>query len=257
MGRGRYPRRLKIQPPEAGKKEKYLYLWFNKDLYHHIDRYPHLTSRRLFNNHRPLEMDIGCGTGEFICQLAEKQPEINYIGIDVAFKPLYRAVETAAAASLENIRFIRADMNLMYPLLQPETLQTVYFHFPIPIRKAAQKKHVIFTPTFLNHMYPALQPGGRISVMSDDRPFFEELQRTARADTRFRFMAQRSGISSAAGQYRPPSDERDHPSSLHSPPTASAEGLMTYCQWIWENRGCPTYRFEIEKEPLWDHLPDT
>lgn len=191
-------------------------------------------------------MDIGCGTGEFICQLAGKYPEINYIGIDVAFKPLYRAVETAASAALENIRFIRADMNLIYPLLQPESLQTVYFHFPIPIRKASQKKHVIFTPTFLDHIYQPLQSGGHISVMSDDLPFFEKLQKTARSDTRFRHIAHNSKVASATNGHRP-FDQLKHPSITKSGP---AEELMTYCQWIWENRGCPTYRFELKKVAL-------
>ena len=226
MGRGRYPRRLKIQPPDEAKKEKYLSLWFNKDLYHNSPNYPRINSQNLFGNDKPLELDVGCGTGEFICQLAAKQPEINFIGIDVAFKPMYRAVETAAAESLDNIRFIRADINLMYPLLRPESLSKVYFHFPIPIRKSRHKKHIIFTPVFLDYMHTALVPDGRISVMSDARDFFEELKNIARQDSRFIYIPKDSSCEDTE-------DTKDE--------------LKTYCQFIWEKRGCPTYRFELKK----------
>ncbi len=249
MGRGRYPRRLKIQPPSEEKKGKYLHLWFNKELYHNIHQYPEISSSSLFGNEKPLEVDIGCGTGEFICRLGAKHPEKNYIGIDVAFKPLYRAVETAAADCLDNIRFIRADMNLIYPLLQPVSLRKVYFHFPIPIRKASQKKHVIFTPDFLNHMHKALEPGGQLSVMSDDPLFFEELKKTARQDLRFQHVFHERNFPGITNE-TPATQQKNDP-VYYGDNTLTVnemnDGEITYCQFIWESRGCPTFRFEMIK----------
>lgn len=215
-------------------------------MYHHIDNYPPIRSKDLFGNDKPLEMDIGCGTGEFICRLAEKYPETNYIGVEVSFKPIYRAVETAAAASLENIRFIRADINLMRPLMPAESLRKAYFHFPIPIRKASRKKHVIFTPSFLDDIHKALEPEGCISVMSDDKTFFETLRKTACQDSRFCYIPRESGLPklpekpSRAGNSGPSVD--DLSSELH-------DGHITYCQFIWERRGCPTFGFLLKKKP--------
>jgi tRNA (guanine-N7-)-methyltransferase len=189
-------------------------------LYRAPDSFPKLTSEDLFLNDHPLGLEIGCGTGEYICELAARQPEVNFVAVEIVLKPLYRAVRQAAEANIANILFIKADFKRLYPLFSPASLQVVYLHFPLPGKK---KKHTIFEPLFLDKMHPALLPRGRISVRTDQRPLFEEMFEIAKGDSRYRFVPMEAwGIFG----------ETD----LGSP-----------TQKVWEDRGISTQEFELEK----------
>ena len=43
----------------------------------------------LFNNSNPIHIEIGCGKGKFISELASKNPDINYIAIEKSFVSEY------------------------------------------------------------------------------------------------------------------------------------------------------------------------
>lgn len=185
MGRGRYPARIKIAPPDQSTAEQYLLAWRNVELYTRPERFPPITSEHVFGNHQPLMLDIGCGTGEEVCERAARAPQINYIGVDHARKPLYMAVAQATARSLANIKFLHADFMLLYPLLKANTLQTVFVHFPIPATNAQQRKHSMLTPAFLDQIHRALVAGGRLSVLTDNDLVFSTLMALLRAEQRF------------------------------------------------------------------------
>lgn len=220
MSRGRYPRRIKVKPPPEAVKNRYLRVWSNADLYHHSEAFPRLNSCDLYNNDRAMGLEVGCGTGDFICALAALRPEINFIAVEIVLKPLYRAVQQAAGLELENVLFIKADVKRLYPLLTPESLQIVYLHFPVPGKK---KKHSIFEPAFLNNIHHALAPGGRISVRTDKKSLFDEMFILAESDPRYRMVTR--GNWGSLGE-----------STLSSP-----------TQTVWEQRGKKTLAFELEK----------
>jgi tRNA (guanine-N7-)-methyltransferase len=94
--------------------------------------------------------EVGCGTAEFLCSLAAKEPSDNFVGVDVSSRSLYKAVEIAASLALENIRFIHADMARLYPLLEPLALRRVYVHFPGPNMRPKFRRRKIVTPLFLD-----------------------------------------------------------------------------------------------------------
>lgn len=220
MSRGRYPRRFKVEEPSEAVAARYLRKWSSKDLYHHPERFPKITSQDLFENDQPLGLEIGCGTGEFLCELAMRRPEINFIGVDIVLKPLYRGVHQAADLGLTNLLFIKADFKRLYPLFMTDALRVVYLHFPLPGKK---RKHTIFKGSFLDEMFQVLSPGGRISVRTDQSPLFEKMLDLASEDNRFRFLP-----PEAWGMF----GEAD----LGSP-----------TQKVWEDRGISTQEFELEK----------
>src|SRR5688500_3311098 len=149
----------RIAPDEAVLK-RYLLHWHTGDLYHRSEDFPRITSEALFGNDRPLELEIGCGTGEFLCHLAAAYPEHNYVGLDVSLKSLYVAIHEANERGLANIRFIKASSQTIHPLLDDESLRAVYVHFPEPILRPKFRKRRLFNPPFLREITRALSPGG-------------------------------------------------------------------------------------------------
>ena len=71
----------------------------------------YINFKEIFGNDNPVHIEIGCGKGQFITGMAEKNPDINYVAIDVVPDVLVIALEKATAAEVENVRFIIADAN--------------------------------------------------------------------------------------------------------------------------------------------------
>ncbi|MFV9504952.1 MAG: tRNA (guanine(46)-N(7))-methyltransferase TrmB [Oscillochloridaceae bacterium umkhey_bin13] len=175
MGRGRYPARLNVEPPPPELAERYLHSWPGHLLYHSPERFPRLASPDLFGNDHPLELDLGCATGDLVLALAAQRPEANYVGVDIVAKPLWRAVERAAAAALPNLCFVQADARLVYQQIPVGALRRAYVHFPAPLLRNRQRNQRLIGLRLLEQMQRCLEPGGVLSVMTDQSAVAAEL----------------------------------------------------------------------------------
>lgn len=187
MSRGRRIGRLRLKELSASVREQYLLEWSAKQLIGDTQRLPRLTARDLFGNSLPLWVEIGPGSGEYLCHLAAELPKTNFLGIEASRKAAYYLVDQASGMGLDNLFVIKANFNLLKPLLAKEAWEKVMLHFPDPIHKRKDRKHRIFDEVFLGRMAKTLLPGGKISVVSDDQRFFEEMLVLSRKHPAFRF----------------------------------------------------------------------
>ncbi len=72
----------------------------------------------IFQNTGPLHLEIGTGKGRFILELAQRHPEINYIGIEKFSSVLLRGVERQNELELPNLRFIRGEAEIITEYFQ-------------------------------------------------------------------------------------------------------------------------------------------
>jgi tRNA (guanine-N7-)-methyltransferase len=168
-------RHVALREPDRATAEKYLRVWKSGDLYNRSDTFPRLTSEQLFGNHLPLELEIGCSTGEYLCSLAASNPSRNFIGIEINLKSLYMAVQNASQRGLENVLFIKAPVQNTYSLMPPDSIYAVYLHFPDPSLHPKYRKRKFLTQTFLDKMHAALVPGGILSFVTDKEELFHEV----------------------------------------------------------------------------------
>lgn len=223
MPRRRLARRLEFAPPGAQDAQKYLLCFNSGELFHTPEVFPRFESASLFGNNLALSLEIGCGTADFMCNLALKEPEANFIGIDASWKPLFRAVRTASSMSLDNIKFIKGNFRLMHPLFVPDSLDAVYLHFPDPNRRPRFYKRTLFSPAFLDQMARALVPTGYLSVMTDHCDFFMEMLSLVEQDPRF---------------------EKRHPERYL---VGFEPAVKSRFQLIWEKYKMPILRFEVRR----------
>jgi len=170
--------------------EHYRLLWRGEDLYGNPGQFPPLTSKTLFDSDAPLEIDIGCATGEFITGLSGAHPERLFLGVEMTRKPIEHAVAKAVALDLANIRFLQADMILAAPLLSQATVSAIYIHFPVPFTTTHKRKHHTYSPRMLDIYRRALIPGGRLSIVTDDTRVAEEIAQTVSPQTSWRRVAE-------------------------------------------------------------------
>ena len=73
--------------------------------------------RERFGNDHPVHLEIGTGKGKFINQLAQENPDINYVGIEKYSSVLIRALDKLDESQAQNLLFIRGDAELIceYP----------------------------------------------------------------------------------------------------------------------------------------------
>ena len=143
-----------------------------------------LDLEKIFRRKAPLHVDLGCGDGSFLCALAQRLPDKNFLGIE----RLSGRVRSSArkAASLDNVRLLQMEsLYAVRYLLPAESVETFYLLFPDPWPKRRHHRRRIVTPDFLNSVHAALQQNGVIYVATDHIEYFRKIRKTAESTPGF------------------------------------------------------------------------
>ena len=129
---------------------------------------------KIFGNNQSLNLEIGTGKGDFIKQLASKNIDKNYIGIEK-----YSTVLAIAAkkikndTELKNVRLMCYDASEIELVFNEESLDCIYLNFSDPWPKARHAKRRLTYKTFLDKYYKLLKKEGMIIMKTDNLGLFE------------------------------------------------------------------------------------
>lgn len=122
----------------------------------------------LFGNDNPLVLEIGCGIGDFIIQIAKRHPEQNFIAIDIFNQGCRQTCSRIESSGLENIRMMRIEARyLMHHYLGKDSLQMIYINCPDPWPKKSHRKRRLLNQDFLNLVLYCLEPEGTLNFTTD------------------------------------------------------------------------------------------
>jgi len=139
---------------------------------------------QLFGRTAPLQVDLGCGDGSFLCELAQLFPQKNFLGIERLTKRVEKV--RRKAEKIENVRVLRADTSFTVRYLLPEnSVEAFYLLFPDPWPKRRHQQRRIFTRDFLDAAAGALEQKGVLRVATDQLDYFHEIKRLSRAHVEF------------------------------------------------------------------------
>ena len=127
----------------------------------------------IFGRQAPLHVELGTGKGDFISQLAQRNPEINYIGIEMQQDVLYSAAKKIAELELKNVRLLVFDINKIESIFAPGEVDRFYINFCDPWPKKRHAKRRLTHAVFLEKYRGLLKSGGRIHFKTDNRPLFD------------------------------------------------------------------------------------
>jgi len=122
-----------------------------------------------------LEVEIGCGKGEFIAKRAAAHPERFFVGIDRR-NDRHQLTENKLKrlAPESNWRVLNEDARCFVETALPP-IQTLHVYHPDPWPKSRHHKHRFFRSPDAKIWCRAIVSGGFLSLSSDHREYFEEI----------------------------------------------------------------------------------
>ncbi len=127
----------------------------------------------IFGNDNPIYMEIGCGKGQFISELASRTPEINYIAVEVNRNVIADACKKAQDAKLQNVIFMHCGAEILTKYIKKGMIDRLYLNFSCPFPKKAYENRRLTNIRFLEIYKEILSDKAEIHQKTDNMHFFE------------------------------------------------------------------------------------
>ena len=133
----------------------------------------------LFGRHAPLHLEIGCGTGETLLDLAGLHPENDYLGVEVYRSGIGRLLIGVHQRRLHNVRIIDKDIvPILAQSIPDHMLDAVYIFFPDPWPKKRHHKRRLIQPAFVKTLQHKLRRHGRVFIATDWEDYARHIVQT-------------------------------------------------------------------------------
>ncbi|NQT54126.1 septum formation protein Maf, partial [bacterium] len=140
-----------------------------------LDRSDALVSR-FSRPEAPLEVEIGPGKDDFVIHAARRAPETNFVAIERIRERVDKLCGKIKRAGVANVRVYFGDArDALHRMLHPGQVDAITIHFPDPWPKRRHAKHRLVQPETARRVVECLKPGGRLNVVTDVRPYAEQI----------------------------------------------------------------------------------
>lgn len=127
----------------------------------------------VFQNDHPIHIEVGMGKGQFIIEMARRNPEVNYIGIEKYSSVLVRAVEKLEDFEQDNLRLIRMDAENIEEVFDKDEVDRIYLNFSDPWPKDRHAKRRLTSPDFMAVYDQILAADGTVEFKTDNKGLFD------------------------------------------------------------------------------------
>lgn len=166
-------RKSNLEQRLADCGDKIIYMNREDKNFKAIDTSSVLDLKALFGNDNPIHMEIGCGKGQFACEIARRNPDINYLAVEKSSNVIVEACEKAIAQKLDNLIFMRGGAEYLECYIPPQSIGLLYLNFSCPFPKKSYASHRLTHHNFLEIYKKILAPGAQMHQKTDNRGFFE------------------------------------------------------------------------------------
>lgn len=123
----------------------------------------------------PLIVDLGCGAGNFLRDLAKSRPEARFVGFELRYKRLVKGALKFKKQAITNIRLVQARAEDIHCWLPENSAAEMYVNFPDPWPKNRHRKHRLLNERFLITMRRLLTPDGSFIFKTDHQDYFKHV----------------------------------------------------------------------------------
>jgi tRNA (guanine-N7-)-methyltransferase len=136
-----------------------------------------------FGREAPVQLEIGSGMGETTALLAQAEPDVNYLAVEVYEPGLAQLMLRAETLHLTNLRLLRGDaVTVLTEHVAPESLAGVRIFFPDPWPKKKHHKRRLVQPGFVALVASRLAVGGRLHLATDWASYADQMLEVCAAE---------------------------------------------------------------------------
>ncbi|MGN0805420.1 MAG: tRNA (guanosine(46)-N7)-methyltransferase TrmB [Candidatus Coproplasma sp.] len=144
----------------------------DKNMKNAVLKKEYLDFASIFGNGNPVELEIGCGFGTFVCELAKRNPSVNYIAVEKISNVVISAAERAKREGIKNVFFLNCAAEILPKYIPDGAVRKLYLNFSTPLPKLGYAKQRLTHPRFLEEYKLLLAKGGVIAQKTDDKDFY-------------------------------------------------------------------------------------
>jgi len=122
---------------------------------------------------KELHLEIGCGKGGFITQMAEMNPDIMFVAVEKVENVLLSGLEKTKEMGLENLLFLNRDAHTLCECFGEGEIDRIYLNFSDPWPPASQRDRRLTAPVMLDIYKKIMHVGGEIHMKTDNENLFE------------------------------------------------------------------------------------
>jgi len=128
-----------------------------------------------FGRRAPVVAEVGSGMGETTAAIAEANPGVNYLAIEVHSPGIGSLLKLVEEMALTNIRVVQHDAAEVFrDMIAPASLDGVHIFFPDPWPKKRHHKRRLLQPEFAALAATRIRPGGYLHVATDWQDYAEQ-----------------------------------------------------------------------------------
>jgi len=136
-----------------------------------------LHPEELFGAPAPVHVEIGSGKGRFLLEMATRNPQAGFLGVERSLKYHKMVCDKVARRGIPNVRLVQTTAeDLLFRLLRPASIDAIYVLFPDPWPKKRHHKRRFVTVETTAAMVRALVTGGHLRIKSDHRGYAEVIE---------------------------------------------------------------------------------
>lgn len=137
---------------------------------------------------RPLEIDLGCGDGTFLVEMARHHPERDFLGVERMAGRVVKTARKIARAGLTNAKVMRLESSYTVGWLLPSSsVSRLHLLCPDPWPKKRHHKNRLINDTeFLDGLARILEPAGEFLLKTDHPEYFQNAIESLQARDAFK-----------------------------------------------------------------------
>ena len=127
--------------------------------------------KEFFGNDNPITLELGCGKGEYTVGLARRNPDRNFIGVDIKGARMWVGAKQAEEENLKNVAFLRTKVDFIDAFFDKNEVQEIWLTFSDP--QPAKPRKRLTSRIFVERYQNILDKEGWVNLKTDSDILFE------------------------------------------------------------------------------------
>jgi tRNA (guanine-N7-)-methyltransferase len=133
---------------------------------------------QVFGNKNPITIELGCGKGVFLLELARRYPDRNFVGVDLKGHRFWTGAQQAHDEGLTNVAFVRMPVEMIERVFAPGELAEFWLTFSDPQPKDFRDTKRITSPIFMARYLNASGPGSLVHIKTDSHLIYRRAKQS-------------------------------------------------------------------------------